>query len=139
MRGIFERLGRRELLLTVLQVVVVVSLFLPWHSYSILGLQGSSDGFHGWGLLSALGVLVTVWAMTAPERTRRIPLQRARNVGTALEFLGAALFLAIGPGAYHSDKVRAAFGPSYGVVVTFLAALASFLLTIRQGVSSNDA
>lgn len=139
MRAIYDRLGSGGLLLTVVEVVIAVSLFLPWHRYAILGLRGTTDGFHSWGLVTALGVVVTVWALTAEERARRITLQTVRYVGTALEFLGAALFLAIGPGSYHSDKVQAAYGPSYGAVVAFIAALAAFLLVLRQGAPRRDA
>jgi len=137
-RAIFERLASGGRLLTVLEVAVAVSLFLPWHRYAILGIRGTTDGFHSWGLVTALGVVVTVWALTADDRPRRVAPPTMRIVGTALEFLGAALYLAIGPGSYHSDKVQAAYGPSYGAVVAFLAALAAFLLVLRQGVPHRE-
>lgn len=139
MRAIFERLGSEGRLLTVLEVAVALSLFLPWHHYAILGLRGTTDGFHSWGLVTALGVVVTVWALTAEDRPRRVTLRTVRMVGTGLEFLGAALYLVIGPGSYHSDKVQATYGPSYGAVVAFLVGLAAFLLVLRQGVPRRDA
>jgi hypothetical protein len=41
-------------------LVVFVALLLPWYSVTVLGFSASVNGFHSWGWLTFLGLLVAV-------------------------------------------------------------------------------
>ncbi|WP_298338914.1 hypothetical protein [Ferrimicrobium sp.] len=138
MRVIWERLRTEDRVLSVCVVAIAITLFLPWHTYAILSITGTTDGFHSWGFLTALGVLLLAFVLTSDgefftRHTPRISLGSWRVIGAALMFGGAALYLTIGPGSYHSTEVPVAYGPSYGVYLAFLIGLAALLLTFRQG------
>ncbi|WP_276944142.1 hypothetical protein [Ferrimicrobium acidiphilum] len=138
MKIIWERLRAEDRILSATVVAVAVTLFLPWHSFAILSVAGTTDGFHSWGFLTVLGVLLLAFVLTSDEsfftrHTPKVSIGAWRVVGAGLMFAGAALYLTVGPGSYHSTEVAAAYGPSYGVYLTFLIALAALLLTFRQG------
>lgn len=138
MKIIWERLRAEDRVLSVGVLAVAVTLFLPWHSFAILSISGTTDGFNSWGYVTVLGVLLLAFVLTSDEaffarHTPKISLATWRVVGAGLMFAGAALYLTIGPGSYKSTEVPAAYGPSYGVYLAFMIALASLLLTFRQG------
>jgi hypothetical protein len=135
---IWKRLRAEDRILSVSVVAVAITLFLPWHTFAILNISGTTDGFNSWGYLTVLGVLLLAFVLTSDEaffarHTPKVSMGAWRVVGAGLMFAGAALYLTIGPGSYHSTEVPAAYGPSYGVYLTFLIALAALLLTFRQG------
>ena len=138
MRDIWARLRSEDRVLSVCTVAIAITLFLPWHSYSILSVQGTTDGFHSWGFLTALGVLLLAFVLTSDgqffvRHTPKVALETWRVIGALAMFAGAALYLTIGPGSYHSTKVPVNYGPAFGVYIAFLVGLAALLLTFRQG------
>ena len=143
MNPTWKALGKSEQMLYILTAVVAISLFLPWRSYSILGIGGWNNGFSGWGMLTAFGVVAEVFALTSRRSSYKIggaevSSLQLRIAGGALMFIGSALYLAIGAGSYQSNLVAASFGPSYGVYIAFLAGLAILLIALKEFRKPNE-
>ncbi len=138
LKTIWDRLRSEDRVLSLCTIAIAISLFLPWHTYAILSIKGTTDGFHSWGLLTAFGVLLMAFVLTSEGRvfaryTPKISLAAWRVIGALVMFAGAALYLTIGPGSYHSSEVPVNYGPAFGAYAAFLIGLAALLLTFRQG------
>lgn len=114
-------------ILGVCTILVFIALLMPWYSVSLLGFSASVNGFHRWGWLTFLGLVVAAVATTtlaragrspnwAAERERRV--LRAPLIAGILETIGAIAFLVDVESS--SDGLG---GPSAGLYLALLAGL----------------
>jgi len=109
-----RRLSGGDRVLVAGSAVVLLSLLLPWWDN---GLGSTADGFHDWGWLSLLGLLLLAALFSVrnfvPE-TRRPELSVsdpvAYMIGGAAEIVGAVVF-------WLTNNSRLVGGVKYGVFV----------------------
>ncbi len=138
MKEIWERFSVHERIAAGGAVVVAISLFLPWYGYSFLGYSASIDGFHSYGLLAALGVVVLVFGLVAEARGVKLPARaaigrRSNLAGGILMVVGSLLFLL----AYHqsssSSTVLFSYGPETGVYLAILGSVLALFGVVSAG------
>ncbi|ACU53022.1 hypothetical protein Afer_0047 [Acidimicrobium ferrooxidans DSM 10331] len=121
-------LGTSGRIVTVVSVIVLIALFLPWYGVSIGSLSVSVDGLHSYGLLTALGVVVVAVGVGA-----NAPWVRgARLAGVVLEAVGAVAFLAAYHAAGSTSALSVSFGPEIGVYLALLASLVGVVAALNE-------
>ena len=114
-------------------LVVLVALLMPWYSASVFGISASVDGFHRFGWVTFVAMLVGVAATAA--LLPRSPLGRATDArGRALLTISAGVFEALGAITYWADassSMDGIGGPSAGLFLALLAGLATAAVGYR--------
>lgn len=96
--------------------IALVGLLLPWITVTVPGYTNSINGFHGWGVLSFIGVLVVAFLSFMENRSDDYSAENKKYVMVAFGAiaLGALLFLlrknAYSGGSYNSELVRTGIG-----------------------------
>ena len=55
----FQTMNRQRKLILIASAIGIVSVFLPWITISMFGMNQSINGFHGWGILAFLAFVAT--------------------------------------------------------------------------------
>jgi hypothetical protein len=122
-------LGTMGRVAAILTAVVLIALLMPWYGVSIGSYSISVDGFHSFGLLTALGVVSVVAGIVRNDASWA---RSARLVGTILETAGAALFLASYHTAYSTNVLSVSFGPQIGVYLALAAGAAGLVVGLNE-------
>ena len=138
MNQIWGHLRGREGMAAAGALVVAISLFLPWYGYSFLGYSVSIDGFHSYGLLSALGVVVMAFTLVAGARRSQLPGwagigRRSYLASGILMLAGSVLFLVAYHRSYSSGSVLFTYGPQPGVYLAILGSALALFGIARAG------
>jgi hypothetical protein len=55
----FQTMNRQRKLILIAAAIGIISVFLPWITISMFGMNQNINGFHGWGILAFLAFVVT--------------------------------------------------------------------------------
>lgn len=125
LKALLDRVPIANRVVGVVTLLVFISMFLPWYSATVYGISVSIDGYHRWGWVTFVGMLIAATAaavtlgVNAPSRAMRgrLPLQLAM-VGGLVEVLGAVAFL-----IDISSSANDIGSPSVGLFLALIAGL----------------
>lgn len=109
--------------------VALISLLLPWQTYSTILGSGSANGFRGWGWISMLGIIAVVVASLMGDKIKPYDdmSQKVALGGFAGIAAGAIIFMirviSVGGNGFKTS-------PGFGLFICLLVGLAGIAILL---------
>jgi hypothetical protein len=142
----WKKLSTTDRVIAITALIALISLFLPWYSWSGGGYSASAGGFStGYGWLGALLVVAAGVYVVALRSGSNMP---KTSYGPGVLVLGASLigtiivairWITLPRGSYGAGGVGFHYGPGFGLILALIACIVQAVFAVRMFRSSGEA
>ncbi|MCU1363443.1 MAG: hypothetical protein JWM55_1271 [Acidimicrobiaceae bacterium] len=142
----WKKLSTTDRVIAITALIALISLFLPWYSWSGGGYSASAGGFStGYGWLGALLVVAAGVYVVLLRSGSNMP---KTSYGPGVLVLGASLigtvivvirWITLPRGNYGVGNVGFHYGPGFGLILALIASVVQAVFAVRMFRSSGEA
>jgi hypothetical protein len=142
----WKKLSTTDRVISITALIALISLFLPWYSWSGDGFSASAGGFStGYGWLGALLVVLAGVYIVALRSGSNMP---KTAYGPGVIVLGCSLigtlivairWITLPRGSYGANGVGFHYGPGFGLILALIACIVQAVFAVRMFRSSGEA